>query len=142
MTTPGREYAPKPAEGTLERALAARPRGERPRLKAEALATANAGLRSFAYGDIAIEVTRGPEVTPDGLLAVWVQASRGGLPIPVDNPYLFRNPPILASNGTWRREVDAEGSEIDRPNVEENLAGAFREIVGLAVATVATVARK
>jgi len=89
-------------------------------------------MRTFA-----IELTAGPEVTPDGLLAVWVVASRNGIPLRVDNPYLFHNPPILAPTGTWRREVDAEGAETDRPNMEENLPRAFREMVGLAVVTVA-----
>lgn len=137
MTTPGREYASKPGEGALELALAVRPRAERPRLKAEALAAANTGVRAFAYEDIAIEVTGGPAVTPEGLLAVWVVASRKGVPIRVDNPYLFHNPPVLAPSGTWRRELDADGAEIDRPNMAEDLAKAFREMVGLAVATVA-----
>ena len=137
MTTPGREDAPRPAEGALESTPAVSPRAEQPRRKAEALAAANAGVRAFAYRDIAIEVTAGPEVTPEGLLAVWVVASRKGVPIHVDNPYLFRNPPILAPNGTWRREVDAEGAEIDRPNMAEDLTLAFREMIGLAVATVA-----
>jgi len=137
MTTQGREYAQKPAEGALEVALADRPRAERPRLKAEALAVANADVRAFTYEDIAIEVTGGPEVTPDGMLLVWVVASRKGIPVVVDNPYLFHNPPILAPTGTWRREVDAEGSETDRANMAEDLAQAFREMVGLAVATVA-----
>jgi hypothetical protein len=137
VTAPGREYAPKPVAGALELALAVRPRAERPRLKAEALAAANAGVRAFSYEDIEIDLTGGPEVTPEGLLAVWVVASRNGIPVRVDNPYLFHNPPILAPSGTWRREVDAEGAEIDRPNMAEDLAQAFREMVGLAVTTVA-----
>lgn len=129
--TQERRYAPKPERGPIEREVLRRSRSTRARYKAQQVRQANRSRRQFSYNDIDIEITRGPEVV-DGVLRVELRASRDGKPLPVDNPYLFVNPPTKVPDGTWRKET-VDGKERDIPNMREDPGEAFRVMIGQAV---------
>lgn len=85
-------------------------------------------IKSFTYAGLDITVlSAGNEPMANGhtALRVVVEASRGGQPVHVDNPYLFANPPILVPNPA------------DPGETVENIAEAFRQMVGEAVRGVA-----
>lgn len=130
--TQEREYAPKPEPRPIESAIKSRSRSERAGYKARQLRQANGSRREFSYNGIDITITAGPDVQ-NGVLVVEIQASRDGTPLPVDNPYLFVNPPTKVPDGTWRRETDDLGEERDVPNMREDPGEAFRQIVGQSV---------
>lgn len=125
-------YAPKPPAGPVERALGAAAPNRRAHLKAMALVVAAEKLpRTFAYGDLEITIVEGPTMAAEGLLRVSVSATRAGVPVHVDNPYLFLNPPVTVPDGTWRSEGDQ-----DFTNFREDATEALKAIIGQAVASV------
>jgi hypothetical protein len=70
--------------------------------------------------DYEIIVTQQPEYD-NGLLKVSVDARQDGVPLIVDNPLLFRNPPILVSDGTFHQYFDElTGRDVERSNFKED----------------------
>lgn len=129
--TRDREYRDKPERGPIEREVLRLSRSQRARYKARVLRDARPS-RAFSYNGIDIRITRAPRVNEKGQFEVWLEASRDGVPLPVDNPYLFVNPPTKVPDGTWRRE-EIDGEERDVRNMREDAAEAFRQMVGQAV---------
>lgn len=122
----GRVIAPKPADGPIVRELAKALPRERARLRALALAKV---APAFVLRDgLQITLLRPPLVLPNGALQVWVSAMRDGVAVPVDNPYLFVNPPVLVPDGSWRVEA---GREVE--NFREDAGEAFRVMLAEAV---------
>lgn len=118
--------------GLVGRALARFANDPRARGNAKALALAEAAktLRAFAYKDLLIFVLEPPSVVPMAnghiALSVVVGATRNGIAVPVDNPYLFVNPPTLVP------------SQAAPDEMVEDLEEAFRQMVGDAVRIVGT----
>lgn len=55
-------------------------------------------LKNFTKDGIEIAITDGPK-EKDGLLFVSIEATKDGEDIKVNNPLLFKNPPIMVPNG-------------------------------------------
>lgn len=66
----------------------------------------------------------------NGLLRVVAKARRNGVELPVNNPLLYKNPPIMVPDGTFETVIDADtGSPRQRANFHENPQEALRQIV-------------
>lgn len=57
---------------------------------------------TWADGDLTITVSK-PELLTGGF-SVWVEATRGGAAVPINNPLRFWNPPICVVEGGVARE--------------------------------------
>lgn len=126
-----RERVTGPVERELARVTDRRARG---RLKAQRLVEASPSLsRPFQYQGVQITILDGPKLAGD-LVAVTVSARQGRTLLPVDNPYLFVNPPILVPDGTYREVVDPATEQVYQvPNHKENLTAALQAMIGDAV---------
>jgi len=110
---------------------------ERCLIKAEAFA--QIPLEDFSLNGYDIEILEAPSVEDD-LLRVSVKATKDGIELPINNPLLFRDPPIMVNDGTYYQVTDPEmGVMIDNPNCVEDLETALKEMI---VGTIASIAFK
>lgn len=70
------------------------------------------------------------DVSSEGdLLRVVVRAWKNGQEVLVDNPLLFKNPPILVPDGTFTEVTDDHGKQYNRPNFKEDVSEALRQMI-------------
>ena len=106
------------------------PQKDRELLKIEALVNCGIG-NTFIHRGYTVTVIDSPK-NNNGLLEISIQASKNGLFIPVNNPLLFKNPPIMIPDGTWHKESKNRGGRIideDTQNFIENPLEALKEII-------------
>lgn len=109
--------------GDVSRAIEGKSASERALLRADAYATASLPA-SFEHDGLSITVVEGP-VREGAVLRVTLAASQDGKELPLNNPFLFVNPPVMV------RESDPETGETV---LREDLAAAWRVMIGEAVA--------
>jgi hypothetical protein len=94
---------------SLREEAAMLPAIDRARLKVAALASRK--IEKFKVDDLLVTVRR-QEIgkgsvfpgTEDHDLVIWIEVQKNGKRIKVDNPFIFRNPPILVPDKTGHRE--------------------------------------
>ncbi len=84
------------------------------------------GKRKFLYKGYKIEIISKEEV--DGLLKVVVRAESNGKALKLNNPYMFKNPPIKVPDGTKRTET-IEGVDVELDNFKIDPEAALKEII-------------
>lgn len=86
-------------------------------------------INQFSRQGIIVDIVEGP-LEENNLLKVVISATKNGMPLLVDNPYLFKNPPILIPDGSTYQEFDPKlGIVVERPNYKEDIAEVFQEII-------------
>lgn len=120
-------FAPKPSPGPIEQSLTGKAYSERAVIKTSAIRNViKVAGYSFLLDGIAVTVLEVPTIASGGLGISFVfSATKDGQPLPMDNPYLFINPPIKTFDGTWRIE---DAKEV-RNYSEDVLASAKRIVV-------------
>lgn len=63
------------------------------------------------------------------LWTVIVKAEKNGVPLEVDNPLHFMNPPLLVPDGTFFTAVDDLGNQIQLSNYVEDAPSALKRLV-------------
>ena len=102
---------------------------EKARIKAQELAKIPlASVASFSYKTYTIKVNSLRFV--DDLLEVYVEATKSGNRVAVNNPLLFRNPPIMVPDGTFHYETNSYGEQLLTNNYKEDILAALKEIIG------------
>lgn len=127
-----RPVAPKPPAGPVEIALERMAPQARAAAKAAALSMVSRPQAWTTEDGITILIEQGPFLLENDLVGVIVSATGPGGQLPLDNPYLFANPPVKVSDETDRIE---EGKRVE--NFREDLTEALKAIVSDAVRTVA-----
>jgi hypothetical protein len=136
-------YRPQPKPGPVGKAVAGKSSSEQARIRAQSLAQVKSGSYTFVRDGITITASGWKYISPEegggesGLFQVVIAASDDNGPLPVDNPYLFVNPPYTVRDGTWHKEKVTERDEDDNPvlvdsdvpNVREDLIAAAEEMV-------------
>lgn len=62
-------------------------------------------------------------------LKVDLTAERDGVPLVLDTPYWFVNPPVKVPNGKYHKELDEDGVERDVANFKFDPAATLEEII-------------
>jgi len=133
MTRDGeRVYREKPAAGAIETALSRLDVRERSIARAlhfrNAAETIWKGEKSFDLDGVRVEFTAPPKM--DGnRVTFYVRAFIGRRELPVDNPYIFVNPPTMVPDGTWRKEPAERGEERDVQNFRESPDEALKAVL-------------
>lgn len=111
---------------SITTALANKTPAQRYFLKANALNQAVQGFLPFTYTlrGVTITVTEINIVGGD-MLRVVCNATRAGIALHIDNPLLYKNPPIMAPNGSTF--VDTDGAT--RKVMEEQPLVAIKEFI-------------
>ena len=128
-----RVYAPEPQPGPIELSLAGKTSAERASIKASALSTAKGTGYTFTLDGILVTLTAPPTITAGGKgVSFTLSASKAGVPLPLENPYVFVNPPVKVHNDTWR-VVDGN----DYKNYAEDVVAALQRMILDAVLLIA-----
>lgn len=100
---------------------------EKSLIKAQELA--KQPLNNFSFKGYDIEIL-GQPIEENGLLKVSVKAYKDGKKLFVDNPLLYKNPPIMVHDGTYyKTTLPTINDEIDAPNFVEDPLQALKEII-------------
>lgn len=83
---------------------------------------------SYNYKGYNIIIVSADENERD-LLEVFLVVRKDGKRIKVPQPFVYQNPPIKASNGTWRKIMINEKEE-EIENTEVNIKESLKQIVG------------
>lgn len=83
-------------------------------------------IKSFKVGDLAVEILKSEANGRD--LVLELKVMRGKKEVPVDNPFIFRNPPIMVPDGTYREEVE-DGETVRKANFKEDAQAAIKSII-------------
>lgn len=138
------KFAPKPAAGEIEQKIGVLDppdfQREKCRILSEIEPLKDGKKMTWERDGIKIKVVR-CEYKGNRLIVeimVWVDGKKSDLTIPHPtipgqmvplNPFVFVNPPVMIPAGTWRKEKDEEGKEVDVENFIENPEEVFKEIV-------------
>ena len=98
--------------------------------KAEVLSRSMGGETFFVMEGIEVNILE--IMRKNDLLSVEITARKDGQPLVVNNPYLFKNPPLKIATGTFRTEI-IDGVETEVHNTEENPKEALKTILIQAV---------
>lgn len=132
-----RRYAPRPAPGPIERALVKLPEGERAAYKAQLVSGLKVGSYTFTREGVTITASNWRAEGPRFQVTIAANDDRGA--IPVDNPYVFLNPPVKIPLGTWSKvlvqpDPEVPGQMMDVPNyIEDPLAAIEIELVRVVI---------
>lgn len=129
-----RVYGPAPTPGSVSQSLDGVDDPTAAKIKAEAFHDARATFIAFARDGLTIIPVDGPTlisvVTPAGTrygLSITVTVTdAAGITVLRDLQFNVYNPPVTVWDGTW---TYVDGERRDVPNVVEDLARAFQEIV-------------
>jgi hypothetical protein len=120
-----RVYAPAPAPGPIETSLAGKTSTQRATMKATAIRSAKGAGYSYTLDGITITLTGAPVLVANGTgVSLTLSATSPTGPLPLDNPYIFINPPVKVPNGTWRVV-----NGVDRENYKEDIVEALQRMV-------------
>jgi len=121
--------------------ILATPAVERAARKAELLAHHHGNNKRWTVDGVDFHLTRKPVLDAFDRLEVWVEAFESAPPknpLPLDNPYLFVNPPILVPDGTFHDEIDPDTNLVyPVANFTEGADLSFQTMVSEAVFSVA-----
>lgn len=124
-------FRDKPAKGQLEKELENLNDSEKAIFRAQKLTEVNLP-GNFEVRGLNIKITGFPTLV-NGLLRVWVAASRNGVGISINNPLLFKNPPLCVRDGTFRVVKGIEGGDMEIANFREDPLEALKEIIAQAI---------
>lgn len=99
---------------------------EKAKFKAQEMA--KIALTAFSKNDIDVTILDQLREI-NGLLYVIVSATKNGKELNVDNPLIFKNPPIMIHDGTFHVKKDSLGNDVEIMNYEENVEEALKEII-------------
>lgn len=103
------------------------PEVERSLFKAQELAKIT--LTNFTQGIYDVEILEQPK-EKNGYLFISVKAKKSNVDMVINNPLIFKNPPIMVPDGTVHQEFRASiGAMIDVDNYVEDPVEALKQII-------------
>lgn len=116
-----------------ERDFAGKAPRERAELRARAIAESDTHHPTFLHGDFTITVVEGPRVAGASVV-VTLKAVHNPTEkdVPLDNPFIFINPPTMVPNGS-PTTIEVAGEKVQVPTFVFAPRDAFRQMVADAV---------
>lgn len=88
---------------------------------------------SFTDGMSEVDITDISLAHDDTALSCTIAAVADGVPVAMDNPVIFVNPPLYVRDGNFTEITDDSGNIVQLPTYRIDPAAAFTEIVSAAV---------
>ena len=119
-------YTPEPLPGPISSAIGlVSDTSIKAEMKARALAELSK-VEPWTEQGVTFSITSGPSYNPNrNIVEVVVYAERDGIPLPLDNPYQFYNPPLKVHDGTYHKNIELN----DVPNFAEDVLSSLHAIV-------------
>ena len=123
-------YRDQPKLTSIAESIKGKKAKERAVEKVKAYQSVNTPIE-YQYDGLRIVIER---IGKEGdLLKVFASATKDSSAVTLNNPYLFKNPPVLVPDGTWhkeKRKVGKKEVETDMPNWKCHLKECLKEILG------------
>jgi len=113
--------------GLISKKLTNLDRKGRSLYKATCLAKVRFNNNQFIHKGYRIIFIKTP-IVENGLLKVTVRAFFDNKEIILNTPFLYKNPPIMVADGTFRNKT-FNGSRVTLPNFKENTTESLKEII-------------
>ena len=94
--------------------------------KAQQMAKVDFKEKGFSMEGISVEVFHHDRI--NDLVRVSVKATKDGKALTVNNPLLYKNPPIKVPTGKFHKQI-IEGIEVDVPNTRVDPKEALKQII-------------